>query len=50
MGDHALIEHSSRLSVVRQGQVLAGAGEVLAIERQDGNWVVRTAGGLIGGS
>ena len=50
VGDHALIEHRSRLSLVRQGQILAGAGEVLAIERQGSSWVVRTAGGVIGGS
>ena len=50
VGDRALIEHRSRLSLVRPGSILAGAGEVLAIERQDGSWVVRTAAGVIGGS
>lgn len=50
VGDHALIEHRSRLSLVRPGSILADAGEVLAIERQGGGWVVRTAGGVIGGS
>ena len=42
VGDHALIEHRSRLSLVRAGSILADAGEVLAIERQGGGWVVRT--------
>lgn len=50
VGDRALIEHRSRLSLVRPGSILADAGEVLAIERQGGGWVVRTAGGVIGGT
>ncbi len=49
-GDHALIEHSSRLTLVKPGSILAGAGEVLAIERHDRGWVVRTAAGTIGGN
>lgn len=48
-GDHALIEHQSTLSLVKPGSTLAGAGEVLAIERQGRGWVVRTASGTIGG-
>lgn len=47
VGDHALIEHRSRLSLVRPGSILAGAGEVLSIERQGEGWVVRTASGVI---
>ncbi len=50
VGDHAIIEHHSSLTLVRPGSLLAGAGEVLSIERQGGGWIVRTTSGVIGGS
>ena len=49
VGNKALIEHGKKLSLVRQGSVLDDAGEVLAIERRGGSWVVKTASGVIGG-
>jgi hypothetical protein len=48
-GNKALIEHRQKLSLVRPGSILDGAGKVLAIERRGDSWVVTTAAGVIGG-
>lgn len=45
--DTALVEAHGTLQMVQAGAVIAGAGEVLSIERRDSGWVVVTAGGLI---
>jgi hypothetical protein len=43
----AVVEAHGRLQMVTAGAMLEGAGEVLAIERRGGLWIVRTAGGVI---
>lgn len=45
----ALVESRSSLSVVKPGSVIAGAGEVLSIEKRGERWVVLTANGVIAG-
>ncbi len=45
----ALVETPSKLTLVSKGSVIAGAGEVLAIERRGKQWAVVTSGGVIGG-
>lgn len=44
----ALVEARSALQLVEPGTMLQGVGQVTAIERQSGTWVVVTTGGRIG--